>query len=38
VLVVDDHPVVLAGLVTALAQQPDIEMVVSAASREEASE
>jgi DNA-binding NarL/FixJ family response regulator len=37
VLVVDDHPVVLAGLVTALAQQPDIEMVVSATNREEAA-
>jgi two-component system response regulator DesR len=37
ILVVDDHPVVLAGLVTALAQQPDIEMVVSAANREEAA-
>jgi DNA-binding NarL/FixJ family response regulator len=36
VLVVDDHPVVLAGLVTALAQQADIEMVVSASDREEA--
>ena len=36
VLVVDDHPIVLAGLVTALAQQPDIEMVVSASDREEA--
>jgi DNA-binding NarL/FixJ family response regulator len=34
VLVVDDHPVVLAGLVTALGQQPDIEMVVSASDRE----
>ena len=34
VLVVDDHPVVVAGLVTALAQQPDIEMVVSASDRE----
>jgi DNA-binding NarL/FixJ family response regulator len=34
VLVVDDHPVVLAGLVTALAQQPDIEMVLSASDRE----
>ena len=36
-LVVDDHPVVLAGLVTALAQQPDIEMVVSATNREDAA-
>lgn len=36
VLVIDDHPIVLAGLVTALAQQPDIEMVVSAASRDQA--
>src|SRR5439155_17552266 len=37
VLVVDDHPVVLAGLVMALGQQPDIELVVSASNREEAS-
>jgi DNA-binding NarL/FixJ family response regulator len=37
VLVVDDHPVVLAGLVTALAQQPEIEMVVSATNREDAT-
>jgi DNA-binding NarL/FixJ family response regulator len=37
VLVVDDHPIVLAGLVTALAQQPDIEMVLSARDREEAA-
>jgi DNA-binding NarL/FixJ family response regulator len=37
VLVVDDHPIVLAGLVTALSQQPEIEMVVSASDRESAA-
>jgi DNA-binding NarL/FixJ family response regulator len=36
VLVVDDHPIVVSGLVTALAHQPEIEMVVSANDREEA--
>jgi DNA-binding NarL/FixJ family response regulator len=37
VLIVDDHPIVLAGLATALAQQLDIEMVLSARNREEAT-
>lgn len=38
VMVVDDHPVVLQGLVTALRQQPDIEVVAAVGSRDEARE
>jgi len=36
VLVVDDHPVVREGLVTVLSDEPDVQIVGSAASAEEA--
>ena len=38
ILVVDDHPVVRAGLTSMLATQPDLEVVGSASSGEEAME
>ena len=38
ILIVDDHPVVLAGLTSMLSTQPDFEVVGSASSGEEALE